>query len=115
MDEYEEVGQQALDCVLPTRGGRHGRVYRWVDRDVALFQDHTTPWWEEFSITNERFKTMDVPIDPHCHCLACTTTSLAYLRHLAVIKEALGARLLSIHNLTFYLELMRRLRAQITG
>ncbi|MBI4449556.1 tRNA guanosine(34) transglycosylase Tgt [Candidatus Uhrbacteria bacterium] len=106
-------GCDFFDCVLPTRGARHGRVYRWRNRDVSLLHDQTAPWWEEFSITNERYKTMDVPIDPQCSCLACTTTSLSYLRHLAVIQEALGQRLLSIHNLTFYLDLMRRLREDI--
>jgi len=108
-------GCDFFDCVLPTRGARHGRVYRWRNRDATLLQDQAVPWWEEFSITNERYKTMDIPIDPQCSCLACATVSLAYLRHLAMINEALGARLLSIHNLTFYLDLMRRLRTHIAG
>lgn len=108
-------GVDLFDCVLPTRGARHHHVYRWRDRGAALLTNEQSEgeWYEEFTMTNERWKTADVPIDPTCPCLACQTTTLAYLRHLAVIDEALGSRLLSLHNLTFYLEVMRTLREQI--
>ncbi|MDO8599384.1 MAG: tRNA guanosine(34) transglycosylase Tgt [bacterium] len=108
-------GVDLFDCVLPTRGARHHHVYRWRDRGAALLTDEQQEgeWYEEFTMTNERWKTVDAPIDPTCPCLACQTTTLAYLRHLASINEALGARLLSVHNLTFYLEVMRTLREQI--
>lgn len=108
-------GVDLFDCVLPTRGARHNHVYRWRDRGVAFLAPSGAEraWYEEFTMTNERWKSMDTPIDPECPCLACRTTTLAYLRHLAVIGEALGARLLSLHNLTFYLEVMAKLREEI--
>lgn len=103
-------GVDLFDCVLPTRDARHGRVYRWTDRTAF---PHGA-WYETINIHNAAFRHLDAPIDAHCACLACRTTTLAYLRHLMAIREPLGGRLLTLHNLTFYLGVLRLLRDRIT-
>lgn len=105
-------GVDLFDCVLPTRDARHGRMYRRIPND-EFRMTNSDPWYETMNIGNERWKGVDEPIDPACPCPACRHHSLAYLRHLHAIAEPLGARLLTLHNLTFYLDLMRQLRAMV--
>ncbi|MDO8462704.1 MAG: tRNA guanosine(34) transglycosylase Tgt [bacterium] len=110
-------GVDMFDCVLPTRDARHGRMYRWVDRSVQLLGDssaHHGAWYNRVAITRAEFRGDDGPIDATCPCAACASFSLAYLRHLTAIGEPLGARLLTVHNLTFYFQLMRKLQEEIT-
>ena len=64
-------------------------------------------------ITNEKYKSDLEPIDAACKCPTCRRYSRAYLRHLFSVGEPLGQRLTSLHNVYFYLELMRRIRASI--
>ncbi|MBI4434175.1 tRNA guanosine(34) transglycosylase Tgt [Candidatus Uhrbacteria bacterium] len=106
-----QCGVDLFDCVLPTRDARHGRVYRWTDR--REFPDGH--WYETINIHNATYRDQDAPIDPLCPCVACRTTSLAYLRHLMAIREPLGGRLLTLHNLTFYLGLLQTLRECIAA
>ncbi|MBN2799617.1 MAG: tRNA guanosine(34) transglycosylase Tgt [Deltaproteobacteria bacterium] len=101
LDIYGAVlrGVDLFDCVLPTRVGRHGLVWTWHGR---------------MNMKNARYRLDDRPLDAGCTCEACTGGfSRAYLRHLYVTDELLGKRLLSVHNLHFYQDLMRRLRGAI--
>lgn len=91
-------GVDMFDCVLPTRAGRHGTAYTWQGRQ---------------NLRNARHATSTEPLSPTCNCEACTKYSRAYLRHLVKCDELLGKRLLTLHNLTFYQQLMRRLREAI--
>jgi len=94
------LGVDLFDCVIPTRNGRHGRLFT-----------------EEGSLTvrNARFRTDERPPDPHCDCPTCRRHSRAYLHHLLHVNEMLGARLASIHNLRHYLRLLEGARAAITA
>jgi len=91
-------GVDMFDCVIPTRHARNGQ----------LFTSEGT-----INIRNARFQNDTGPIDPNCACYACRNYSRSYLRHLQQCNEILGARLATHHNLYFYLDLMRRLRAAI--
>jgi len=91
-------GVDLFDCVLPTRLARHGKV---------LTKDG------DFSIKRAEWAVDGTPIDVECACVACTRYSRGYIRHLFATRELLGLRLLSIHNLTYTLDLMRRIREAI--
>ncbi|MBL8616713.1 MAG: tRNA guanosine(34) transglycosylase Tgt [Deltaproteobacteria bacterium] len=91
-------GVDLFDCVLPTRNARNGQVFTSLGR---------------MSIKHARFKDDPAPLDPGCSCYTCRHFSRAYLRHLYLSDELLGHRLLTLHNLAYYLGLMRRLRAAI--
>ena len=93
-------GIDMFDCVLPTRNARHGFLY-------------TTG--EPVRIRNARYKDDFGPIDPSCACETCRQFTRAYLRHLFVEQEPLGSRLLTIHNLHFYLHLMRGVRRALSA
>jgi queuine tRNA-ribosyltransferase len=94
------AGIDLFDCVLPTRNGRHGVLFT----SAGLLR-----------IRNARFQSDPEPIDPTCDCPTCGEHSRAYLRHLIMENEILGARLASIHNLRFYLRLLERARAAIAA
>lgn len=89
------AGIDLFDCVLPTRHARHGVLFT----SQGLVR-----------IKNARYREDPAPLDADCPCNTCTTFSRAYLRHLTQTGEALGARLLSVHNLHFYLTLLTRAR-----
>ncbi len=100
-------GIDMFDCVIPTRNARHGALYIWKkETPIGDF-------YERINIKNKKFSTDRKPIDPTCDCMTCRTTSRAYVRHLLRTNEMLGLRLASIHNIAFYLTLMRRLREGI--
>ena len=91
-------GIDMFDCVLPTRNARH-----------AFLNSTQGP----VRIRNAQYKEDMSPIDERCRCAACRRFSRAYLRHLYVEKEPLAARLMTIHNLHFYLHMMRGARRAI--
>lgn len=91
-------GIDLFDCVLPTRAGRHGTAFTSVGR---------------LNLKNAVHKEDGNPLDPNCPCVVCANYSRAYLRHLAKAEELLGKRLLSVHNLAYYQNLMARLRTYI--
>lgn len=98
------LGWDMFDCVIPTREGRHGRLFLWKqDKDETTF-------YETINIQNERFERDFSPLDPDCDCEACTTYTRAYMKHLFKVADPLAGRLASIHNLRFYMQLMERLR-----
>ena len=91
-------GVDFVDCVMPARNARHGKLYTW---EGAL------------NIKNEKYKTDDRPIDPTCTCPVCRSFSRAYLRHLFTAGEMLAMRLAVLHNLHFYNELTARIRTAL--
>jgi queuine tRNA-ribosyltransferase len=93
-----ERGIDMFDCVLPTRSGRTGQAFTW---DGPI------------NIRNARFAEDQGPVDPDCACPVCATWSRAYLHHLVRAGEILGAMLMTEHNLSFYQQLMSRLREAI--
>jgi queuine tRNA-ribosyltransferase len=99
-DLIEAVGRgvDLFDCVLPTRNARNGQAFT---ADGPL------------TITHARYTRDNAPLDPECACLACGRFSRAYLRHLFVSRELLAYRLLSLHNLTFFLGLMTAMRRAV--
>ena len=92
------AGVDMFDCVLPTRLGRTGSATTWEGR---------------LNLRNARFARDDGPLQEGCPCAACTRFSRAYIRHLVTQDELLGLRLLTLHNLSFLLELCREARAAI--
>jgi queuine tRNA-ribosyltransferase len=91
-------GVDLFDCVLPTRNARNGQLFTRRGR---------------LSIPNARYRADPLPPDPDCPCLACRTTSRAYLRHLHLAGEMTSATLMTIHNLFFYLDTLRRIGQSI--
>jgi len=91
-------GVDLFDCVLPTRNARNGQCFTWDGPVVVKHAEHARD---------------PRPLDPDCACYACRRFSRAYLRHLFVARELLAYRLLSLHNVHFFLALMAALRAAI--
>ena len=91
-------GVDMFDCVLPTRNARNGQLF--TSSGII-------------NITNSEHKNSFEAVDNNCRCYVCKNFSRAYLRHLFNIKEVLGLRLATIHNLTYYNDLMVTVREQI--
>ena len=102
-------GIDMFDCVLPTRNARHGLIYIFKGKKDNFGQG----FYETLHITNEKHKKDFAPIDKNCSCPTCKNYTRAYLRHLFIAGEPLAARLATIHNVHFYLELMRKIRTAI--
>ena len=102
-----EAGVDMFDCVIPTREGRHGRLFVWKDQT-----DVTGDFYETFNINNEKYREDFTPIDAQCDCYACANYTKAYVRHLFSVSEPFGFHLASTHNLRFYSKLMELLRAE---
>lgn len=98
-----QMGVDMFDCVIPTRNARHGLLYI-----EAKYNSY-----EEIRIANSKYKKDFRPLDKHCSCFTCQNFSRAYLRHLFITNEPLGQRLATLHNLAFYLNLMKRIREEI--
>lgn len=88
-------GVDFFDCVMPSRNGRHGKLFTWEGT---------------VNILNEKYATDPEPVSPTCGCPLCRSYSRAYLRHLFKADEILALRLSVLHNLWFYNELMARIR-----
>ncbi len=89
------AGIDMFDCVLPTRNARNGTLYTSQGK---------------INIKRKEFAEDDSPLDPACSCYTCRTFSRAYLRHLFQNDEPLAMRLASLHNLQYYLDLVRGAR-----
>lgn len=101
------AGMDMFDCVIPTREGRHGRLFVWnKEKELMASGD----FYDTINISNEEFREDFSPIDAICDCYACKSYTKAYLRHLLKTDEPLFLRLASIHNLRFYMKLMEKLR-----
>ena len=109
IEEYARMGVDMMDCVLPTRAGRHGLLFIREDpsdRSSAVVR---------LNIKKQDNAEDQRPIDEGCACPVCQRYTRAYLRHLFSSGEPLGATLNSIHNLAFYLETMTRVRASLAS
>jgi queuine tRNA-ribosyltransferase len=95
---YAGMGVDMMDCVLPTRAARHGLLFTSEGK---------------ISIKQARFAKDSGPLDPACGCRVCQRYSRAYLRHLYASNEVLAQVLNTIHNLSFYLDTMQRVRHSI--
>ncbi len=91
-------GVDMFDCVMPTRNARNGTLFTSFGK---------------INIKAARFKEDEDPIDPECNCMVCQTYSRAYLCHLYRARELTYFRLGTLHNLYYYLDLMKQIRAAI--
>jgi len=91
-------GVDMFDCVMPTRNARNANVFTWNGT---------------LSMRNAKYKDDFKPLDENCQCYTCSHFTRAYIRHLFIAEEILALELASIHNLYFYLELVRQARTKI--
>jgi len=104
MGKVEDIIRGALngidlfDCVIPTRNARTGGIYTWEGK---------------MNIKNSNFKDDSRPISEKCECTTCKTYSRAYIRHLFNVNEILAKYLTTLHNISFYMDLMREIRRHI--
>jgi queuine tRNA-ribosyltransferase len=96
--EAIDQGVDMFDCVVPTRNARNGKLYTSSGT---------------LNIKNAAYAADGGAVDPHCSCYTCRHYSRAYLRHLFLAKEILAARLNTLHNLAFFLSLIRQIRQAI--
>jgi queuine tRNA-ribosyltransferase len=94
------AGIDMFDCVMPTRNARNGTLFTSEGK---------------IHIKGARFAADPGPLDPACSCVTCTTVSRAYLRHLYVNDEIAASVYNTIHNVSFYLDLMRSIRQSIAS
>ncbi len=106
IEEYARMGVDMMDCVLPTRAGRHGLLFMREEGGGPVVR---------MNIKRKEYAEDGRPIDESCGCMVCRRYSRAYLRHLFVSGEALGLTLNSVHNLAFYLDTMQRVRGDLAG
>ncbi|HKT88016.1 MAG TPA: tRNA guanosine(34) transglycosylase Tgt [Candidatus Sulfotelmatobacter sp.] len=97
--EYARLGVDMMDCVQPTRAARHGLLFTSEGK---------------ISIKQARYAQDPEPLDPNCNCSVCRRYSRAYLRHLYASNEVLAQVLNTVHNLSFYLDTMQRVRHSIS-
>ncbi|MDO8566469.1 MAG: tRNA guanosine(34) transglycosylase Tgt [Candidatus Moranbacteria bacterium] len=110
------LGWDMFDCVIPTREGRHGRLFVWKSevipsvseesRDSSAAPQNDRNFYTTINISNAQYEEDFSPVDPTCDCELCTKYTRAYLKHLFKVGEPLAARLASLHNLRFYAKLM---------
>ena len=100
IEQYARMGVDMMDCVLPTRAARHGLLFTSEGR---------------LNIKGKRYAEDEGPPDPACACPVCRRYSRAYLRHLMQAGEALSGTLNTIHNLAYYLGIMKRVRAELAN
>ena len=100
MLEAISEGVDMFDCVVPTRNGRNGQAFTWKG---------------ELQLRNAEYKEDLTPIDKDCSCMACRGYSRSYIRHLFNTEELLGLRLVSLHNIHFYVKLIEKSRQAISG
>jgi queuine tRNA-ribosyltransferase len=129
IEQYARMGVDMMDCVLPTRAARHGLLFRAPEPGERQAEEELTgeespgESWLGESAANPSAIRMNIkrveyaedqrPIDPACACPVCRRYTRAYLRHLFMAREPLGATLNSIHNLAFYLDIMERVRGEL--
>ncbi len=117
------AGMDMFDCVIPTREGRHGRLFCWKKNDKSKIENSkqntniedsanslSGDFYETININNEQFREDFTPIDDKCDCYTCQNYTKAYLNHLLRTNEPFFLKLASVHNLNFYLKLMSLLQ-----
>jgi len=135
IEEYARMGVDMMDCVIPTRAARHGLLFRAPEpgeesstgcpihasstgvsgrsADDLTETENASRTAVRMNIKRTEYAEDQRPIDPACSCIVCRRYTRAYLRHLFVAKEPLALTLNSIHNLSFYLDTMSRVRAEL--
>lgn len=114
--EAVKSGIDMFDCVIPTREARHGKIFLFNHKKLNFnknlsWKSLAGKFYNPIQITNSKFTKDFSPLDKNCSCYTCQNNySRAYIRHLFTTNEPLGMRLTTIHNLKFYLELMRSIR-----
>ena len=98
LPEYVACGVDMMDCVLPSRNARNGYLFTSEGKIV---------------IKQQRYQDDGRPLDPSCRCYTCRTFSRAYLRHLFQAGEILFSTLATLHNIHYFLDIMRRMREAI--
>ena len=120
------MGWDMFDCVIPTREGRHGKLFIWNKNPSLILplkkgEKKSSPFskgglegdfYTTININNKKYKNDFMPVDPDCDCELCRNYTKAYLRHMFAMKEPLAMRLASVHNLKFYLDLMKKIRKE---
>ena len=96
--EGVKLGVDMFDCVMPTRNARTGTLFTSTGK---------------INIKNAKYSEDESPVDPECGCYTCRNFSRAYLRHLYHAGEILAMRLNTLHNLYYYLNLMKEIRAAV--
>lgn len=132
-------GWDMFDCVIPTREGRHGRLFVFNEQPTINSQqrnvipsevegplptngdsstrrlaqnDSEKSFYTTININNEQFREDFAPVDEYCDCELCRNHTKAYLRHLFRVDDPLAGRLASLHNLRFYMRLMEGFRGE---
>jgi queuine tRNA-ribosyltransferase len=110
-----QMGWDMFDCVIPTREGRHGKIFLWKKSPLerggrAARTGCVKNFYETINIGNARFVADFSPINKNSSLPALRNHSLAYLHHLFKINDPLGARLASLNNLEFYSNLMKKIK-----
>ncbi len=100
-------GCDTFDCVIPTREARHGRLY------ISSKTENGKDAYSTMDIRKQEFAEDFAPVDSTCDCYGCLNHTRAYLRHLFSAEEPLAIRLATMHNLKFYLNLMKKIRTAI--
>ena len=103
------MGYDIFDCAMPTRDGRHGRLYTFTQpagEDGGLNGD----WLKYQYINDEQHIKADQPVSPYCDCPVCRQYSMGYLHHLFKMNDGLYLRLATLHNLRFMTQLTERIR-----
>lgn len=93
-----EHGIDLFDCVIPTRNGRNGCAFTSEGK---------------LKINNSRYKEDEKPLDANCNCYTCRNFSRAYIRHLLTANEILGLSLMSLHNISYFEDIMKKARQSI--
>ena len=103
--DFFGIGITSVDCTLPTRLGRSGQFFhRTGNQKIDIHNNFKN------QIMSAKYKTDQTPLDPHCHCYTCTHYDKAYLHHLFKAQELLAYRLMTIHNLSFVINLTQLIR-----
>lgn len=104
-----KLGFTIFDCVLPTRDGRHGRLYVYDSGSVDKIDVFADKFYHLYDAKKQKHKEDNSRISEYCDCLLCKDYTKGYLAHLFKIGDVSAMRLASIHNLRFYSILMQKL------
>jgi len=110
--ECAACGYDLFDCSMPTRDARHGRLYAFSQPPESL-QHFGAHDYRRVYVMDDEFVRAGGPIDETCDCPCCRSYSLAYVNHLFRVRDPLGFRLATIHNLRFYNRLLVHLRSSL--
>jgi queuine tRNA-ribosyltransferase len=131
--KFVACGWDMFDCVIPTREGRHGRLFlrkkqseflisnlayrqagfQFLNKSQVPNSKQDDNFYETININNGKYREDFGPVDEFCDCQLCKNYTRSYLRHLFAMKDPLAMRLSAIHNLKFYMDLMKGLRGEI--